>query len=80
MGRRREGFLTTWQHEYVKGEKKVDETRRRVEDFYILKQWARALEQAHDTVLWLKKTKRPVFSGSGKCPICNAGIQKRSKR
>jgi hypothetical protein len=60
MGHRREGFLTLWQWEYVKDRKKVVESRQRIEDYYIFKQWEKTRQQLFDIIPWLEKKRKAV--------------------
>ena len=56
MGKRRYGFLTSWQWSYVKGQVdkgSMSKSRQRVEDYYIMKSFERAVEQFFDIQSWL---------------------------
>ncbi len=79
MGKRRLGFLTRWQEEYIQGHKQVSEDRERTEDHYILKSWQKAVEQFELIESWLmekskikaseaKALRRAFFSIRGKRP------------
>ena len=54
MGKRREGFLTQWQWDYINGKSKsrINRNRQRIEDFYIWKSFYVAYRQFMDFAKW----------------------------
>jgi hypothetical protein len=64
MGKRRLGFLTSWQEEYVLGHERVSEDRERVENHYILKSLEKAIEQFGLIDSWLVKKAKIKASDS----------------
>jgi hypothetical protein len=54
MGKRREGFLTQWQWDYINGKNKtkINKNRQRTEDFYIRKSFYVAYRQFIDFANW----------------------------
>ena len=54
MGKRRTGFLTQWQWDYIRtNPEELSKTRQRIEDYYIMKSIEKTLEQLKDAKQWL---------------------------
>lgn len=65
MGKRREGFLTQWQWDYIRNpcREPMSKERQKIEDYYIRKSLETALKQLDDVRFWIhkQKVKSPYF-------------------